>query len=232
MFSPKNEKRAPKDFSRSPNPFSDASAPYLPTPVTVGTGKKVRQFANPIEPSRKSRSLTASLQALADEGVSQVRDNAFLLETNTSLLKKCILRTPSPRPVERGSENVSDSDDDIQIVSVADLDKIPRYKMENPFIENEPTSHHQLLPQSIDLSTHMELINHRTGKKIVNKLSEEERKFKPRKLVFTRDVAPVAVDYNIANKFIDKNIGNKFTLGTDASSYKPNFSIFSDSEEN
>lgn len=139
-------------------------------------------------------------------------------------MAETVVRTPSPQPMRKEVREICESDDEIQIVSVDDLAKIPRIELENPFIENKPNFQSSLLPQSIDLATHMELVNHRTGKKIVRELSDEERKFKPRKLLFARDA-----DYDIANKYLDSSMGKKFTMETGKSS-NLGFSIFSDED--
>lgn len=233
LFSPRGSKASSRDSVRAVNPFTDASVPYLPTPLTVGTSRKVKQFSEPVKPSLKSKSLTASLQALANDkeydevySAEKASLSSFTHDTPFSIPP---LRTPSPCPMEY-KEFLSDSEEDIQVVSVNALKNIPRYKMKNPFIEVEPAKQEQPQIQSIDLSTHMELVNHRTGKKIIKKLTEKQQRFKPRKLLFTQDVKPISVDFNIANQFIDNSIGKNFTMDSGSGQSKLGFSIFSDSD--
>lgn len=203
---------------------SDASLPLLPTPLATGSSRKGKFFTDLVEPSRNSRSLTASLEALASEDPR----TATCPKHNSS--RTPALRTPSPRRLLYiDNDPFSDSDSDILVMREEDLKNIPRFNMPNPFVELNSSTEIENAPNAIDLSTHMELINHRTGKKIIKELTEEEQRFKPRKLVFTQDVKPV-VDYNIANKFLDKNMGRNFTMEGGSKASKLGFSIFSDED--
>lgn len=223
FFSPRPSKRNPRSTNALSGSRCDASLSFLPTPLATGSSRKVKLFSDLVEPSRNSRSLTASLEALARED-----QKAATFPTNNAS-KSPILRTPSPRPsLYNENDPFSDSDSDILVMREEDLKNISRFNMPNPFIELNLSTKVENDDKGIDLSTHMELINHRTGKKIVQKLSEEEKGFKPRKLVFTQDVEPV-VNYNVANRFLDKNMGRKFTMEGEG---KLGFSIFSDDDNN
>lgn len=225
FLSPRVTKKSHKQLGASVNPFTDASAPFLPTPLATCSSRKSTLFSELIEPSRNSRSLTASLQALANESQDA---NVSPLH---NFIKVPTLRTPSPRPKLRSRRESSfDSDDDILVMREEDLKNIPRIELENPFVESISAKEAEKGSNDIDLSTHMELINHRTGKKMIQRLTEEEQRFKPRKLVFTQDVEP-SVNYNVANKFLDKNIGKNFTIQGDLAPSTLGFSIFSDDND-
>lgn len=228
FFSPRPSKRNPRGTSALSGARCDVSLLFLPTPLATGSSRKVKLYSDLVEPSRTSRSLTASLEALARED-----QKGATVPTNNSS-KTPVLRTPSPRPSlynENENDPFSDSDSDILVMREEDLKNISRFNMPNPFIELNSSTKVENDSEGIDLSTHMELINHRTGKKIIEKLSEEEQRFKPRKLVFTQDVEP-EVNYNVANRFLDKNMGRNFTMEGGSMPSKLGFSIFSDNDHN
>lgn len=217
FLSPRSKKRS-KDVIDPHNPLSHASV-FLPTPLTVGTGRKIKNYSgSSIQPSARSKSLTASLQALSTPHIHAA--------TPTTPPLKIIRQV---RPPKLRSYEDSDDEDHVQIVDYSVVDRLPRQKLENPFLG--PKISVQAASPAVDYSTHMELINHTTGEKKVQELTEEQRRFKPRRLVFTQDVSPVKVNYNIANKFIGKNMGKSFTMGESQAKSVLGFSIFSDSDE-
>lgn len=233
FITPKTHKFGGKISKKHAAAAHDASIAYLPTPLTVDSGRKLHGDFLLVEPSSRSKSLTAALHALASsEEPVQVHSGPFS-QPNDTHNAEIPLRTPSPRRTPSPppkTDNYSDSDDDIQIIKAADLKNIPRLKMDNPFLETPHMKQDKSGGSNVDYSTHLELVNHRTGKKVVQKLTEEEQRFKPRKLVFTLDVTPSSANYNIAHRFIDNTMGHKFTTGADSGSSKLDFSIFSDSE--
>lgn len=219
---------------------------FLPTPLTVGSGRKPKQTFGLAAPSTRSKSLTASLQALAD-GDTEISCQNFFGNTpsvteetspkgllfNDSVLFPQAGPTTPPTYNEPSLTSFSDSDDDIQIVKVSDLAKIPRKKLKNPFVE-EPASPHFLRPEkhNLDLSTQMEMVNNRTGERRIEKLTAEQQRFKPRKLDFTLDVKnPVRVNYNVTNKYIGSSIGKSFIMGEPQAKSSPGFNIFDDGED-
>lgn len=226
FISPKLARRNAKDAIYASHAETNAFSHILPTPLTVGTGRRAKCAPFPIVPSAKSKSLTASLRAVSDEPDMALQASP--------VLEQELPVTPPPKVVLEQKpqfESAFDSDDDVQVVSVDLLKNIPRYRMKNPFVGGVPAFNLPPPKNSIDLSTHMELINHRTGERKIETLTEEQRRFKPKKLVFAQDAKPLAkVNYNIANKFIGKNIGKKFTIEESACKNLPGFNIFSDEE--
>lgn len=219
---------------------------FLPTPLTVGSGRKAKQLFGLPEPSTRSKSLTASLQAIANEDTDiSCREfpskTDFVAEETFSNIPAFKNSTPfteaAPSTPPQYSEplvsNFSDSEDDIQIVKISDLSKIPRKKLKNPFIEDLSSPHHARPEKhNLDLSTHMEMVNHRTGERRVEKLTAEQQRFKPRKLDFALDVkTPVRVNYNVTNKYIGSSIGKSFIMGEPQAKSSPGFNIFDDSED-
>ncbi|OBA20749.1 hypothetical protein METBIDRAFT_43864 [Metschnikowia bicuspidata var. bicuspidata NRRL YB-4993] len=91
----------------------------------------------------------------------------------------------------RASFSSDEDESDAEATSIA--------RLANPFLESKDAAadapqlsrgHRQFNPFSsdksaVDYSTHMELINHRTGERKVEVLLEEQRKFKPKKLNFS-----------------------------------------------
>lgn len=228
FFSPKSARKGKQNSGNSLKTFNDAFVPYLSTPYT-GSSRKVKNFTEQVKPSLKSKCLTETLHAASRESEESIK-TVFLPEIS---LSGSLLRTPSPRVCStfesKNAETVtSDSEDEVQVVSMESLKDIPRFHMDSPFLE-------PLLPRKpkresagVDLSKNLELVNHRTGERIVRPLTEEEMRFRPRRLEFTPAVAPGAVNYHIANKFVGNNIGNKFTM--DAGEPALGFSIFSDED--
>ena len=272
--SPKSYKRHQKQLLDHFPSESRAQTLFLPTPLTVGSGRKSKFHPGLCEPSTRSKSLTASLHALADEH-TESRPRKLDLQVEDTLLRECDLQTddslnaearetpeiehalsphdstinyfssdpltpptvaniPEPKTPSKfqrcSIDGFSDSEDDIQIVKVCDLDRIARKRLKNPFVGEAP-DHEYRSPkkQELDLSTHMELLNHRTGERRVEKLSAEQQRFKPRKLDFTLDVKnPVKENYNIANKYIGNSIGKSFIMGEPQSKSSLSFNIFDD----
>lgn len=192
----------------------------LPTPLTVGSGRKGRA-PFPDQKSLKSRNLTATLQKLSEDNQTKQP----ITPPRPSTPQNQVLADPST-PYSAGLGILGSDNDTIRVINVDDLKHIPRKKLPNPFLESHaPRPKKQ--PAAIDLATQMELVNHRTGERKIEQLLEEQRRFKPRKLEFTPAVNPVKVNYNIANKFVGKNMGKAFTM-EDTS--KQGFSIFSDGD--
>ncbi|OBA22043.1 hypothetical protein METBIDRAFT_31013 [Metschnikowia bicuspidata var. bicuspidata NRRL YB-4993] len=275
-------------------PLSTSKPQFLmPTPLTIGTGRKPRGETGYLRPIAKSRSLLASLQAIRDQPSKEPSEkdaskaNGLLeapefkndfgkclknsgtyfspaLQLNVSLFstgqnapvtssgiaemtlfeaKKLLEDLPdrhdanntphTPLRKPRIAQNPQfelfvDSDGPVHLMRVEDLDKIPRMKVTNPFIDQDPRDE-QTEKQVIDYSTHMEMVNTRTGERKVVVLSEEQRRFKPKKLDFTLAVAsPRIPDYKITNKYLGSNIGKNFTMGETGRKGMPDFDIFKD----
>lgn len=199
---------------------------FLPTPLTVGRGRKNLNFGVAIPPSSKSRNLTAALEALSEPKEALPVEQPATSPPRPSTPEQQIVHEAST-PCSSGLGILHSDDSSIQVVDVGFLKRIPRKKLPNPFLEldsSRPTS----VRSDVDLATQMELVNHRTGERKVRTLLEEQRKFKPRKLDFTLAVKqPVKVNYNVTNKFVTKNMGKAFTL---EDTNKLGFSIFSDGD--
>ncbi|RCK55285.1 hypothetical protein Cantr_04795 [Candida viswanathii] len=95
--------------------------------------------------------------------------------------------TPKRQIITEPTLPESDDEDDWELTTMSEVDKIPRANVSNPFIDNgesRPTapapSHHN----GINYDTHMELINNKTGKKRIVKLTKNQMKIKPKKLSF------------------------------------------------
>lgn len=204
-----------------PSPTQQAS--FLPTPLTVGSGRKGRNLTLPAQTSSKSRNLTATLQALS-EPEKNVKQLTPETPPRPETPQEQIIRDPRT-PYSAGLGIWDAEDEKIQVVDVDFLKRIPRKKLPNPFLETHSQSHKER-PAKIDLATEMELVNHR-GEKKIERLLEEQRRFKPRKLDFTLAVNPVKVNYNIANKFVGKNMGKTFIMEDNS---KLGFNIFSDGD--
>lgn len=226
FLSPRSSKKRAKDLIDPHNDSTYASSVFLPTPLTVGTGRKIKTLNFALQPSTRSKSLTATLQALSLPKLEE--SPSFLPERpSTPPLKMITAEMREHNRFRRRNDAESDDEDDIQVVDFNFVRQIPRHRMDNPFLG--PKHSVQPTQGKIDYSTHTELINHLTGERKVQELTEEQRLFKPRKLVFTQDVKPVKVNYNIANKFIGKNIGKSFAMGEPQSAL--GFSIFNDEDE-
>lgn len=259
-------------------------AALLPTPLTVGSGRSKLQETG--VPFKKSRSLSASLQALADEPECAVPTGDFspglrinfpgaVEETSSPGLK---IRGPVQRPslksslgspaldeldvgmpyrssasddkgLERTSLAVTDcpqtppqltlkqaalfedatfEDEGVEVVSLGDVQKIPRRRLSNPFLETKTPPRSENAGR-IDLSKSIELIHHASGERKLQQMSEEQKRFKPRKLVFNEEPSSNKVNFNVANKFIGKSIGRNFTMH-DVPGLAPGFKIYDDDD--
>lgn len=99
-------------------------------------------------------------------------------------------------------------------IPIGQLKNIPQQKPRNPF--NLPSSlpNKSSAPSQIDYSTHLELVNNRTGERIAEELSDEQRRLRPRKLDFSQcETLPAKPNYIISNKFIENSLGPKFSMG-------------------
>lgn len=254
---------------------------FLPTPLTVGTGRKPRAELPQFRKAPKSKLLLEKLQAAGDlsvPGVVENRNGQFLeasaLEdkkighdsqfhasfssragpTELSPSEIAGMSLFSPRPLQECSQDNYDVDDTprtpnrnpvieqkpqfepffdaeepVQIISMADLDKIPRYEVPNPFLDPKSNISSFGEHEVVDYSTHMELVNSRTGERKVEVLTEAQRRFKPKKLDFTLVVnTPKAPDYKIANKYVENSIGKNFTMGEMRPKGSLDFEIFKD----
>lgn len=211
----------------------------LPTPLTVGTGRKSKTADLAIQPSQKSKNLTKSLEALCYSTSQEEPQKAREPEPQTPLPP--LISRPSTPPLQITHKtgnlplledafhqrDTSKNERTVEVVSVDCLKSIPRESLANPFVE--PTPHHPKRHSStIDFSTHMELVHNKTGRKKLERLDDEQRRFKPRKLDFSLVDNPIKTNYNIANKFVKKSIGKTFALDD---SLKPGFEIFTDEED-
>lgn len=208
----------------APPPF------LLPTPLTVGTGRKVRPTFATIKPSVKSKGLTAQLLSLADEDVQQ----SYARNQETVHAQDPVTPPPKPRieqiPVFEPFAN--SPEDDVVFVSMEELDKIPKRQLSNPFLS-------LALPEQpldtdgapvVDYSTHLELVNHRTGERRVEQLSDEQRTMRPRKLDFSlAELVPVKVNNNITNRYLENTLGLKFSMSPSLAKNSMGFDIFSSS---
>lgn len=224
FLTPRSSRKHASDII-GPSP-KQAQHNFLPTPLTVGSGRKGRNPVLPAQTSLKSRNLTATLQALSENHL--VKEQQPSTPPRPSTPQEQIIREPStPYSAGLGIYDIDDDDTDkVRVVDVDFLKHIPRKKLPNPFLESHP-SRLKKQPSKIDLATQMELVNHRTGERKVEQLLEEQRRFKPRRLEFTPAENPVKINYNIANKFVGKNMGKAFTM---EDSNKLGFSIFSDGD--
>ncbi|EMG45357.1 hypothetical protein SBY92_001012 [Candida maltosa Xu316] len=93
--------------------------------------------------------------------------------------------TPRKQIVYEPKLDVED-EDDWEIMDLDDVEKIPRTEMVNPFIDNgeSKTTIHQNVSNEVNYDTHMELINNKTGKKRLVKLTKNQMKIKPKRLSF------------------------------------------------
>lgn len=235
-----------------------AAAPQflLPTPLTVGTGRKARlQFA--VKPSVKSRGLTARLLSMASEAPQTECPSPTTaqspaqtpthsprqgLEHDVGSQPQCPstprisasvdeYSTPPPKPkIEQKAvfEPFADSPGDhVVCMSVDELHKIPQKKLHNPFLTLY-TQEPRLVTSKVDYSTHLELVNHRTGEKKIEELTEEQRALRPRKLDFSlAEHVPVKLNYNITNKYIENSLGPKFSMDSSQAKNSAGFDIFS-----
>ncbi|CAK9437781.1 uncharacterized protein LODBEIA_P21590 [Lodderomyces beijingensis] len=86
----------------------------------------------------------------------------------------------------------SDSDDEGEaeefpdVMSMEDVQKIPRVNLHNPFLDSDEsrTQERKEVRGVVDYSTHMELVNNKTGERKVIKLTKNQMKIKPKKLSF------------------------------------------------
>lgn len=97
-------------------------------------------------------------------------------------------KTPAKQIIDNSRTKESENEDDWEVMDIDEVAKIPRAKLRNPFIDTfEPTS--PITPEEstgdrINYDTHMELINSKTGKKRVVKLTKNQMKIKPKRLSF------------------------------------------------
>lgn len=239
---------------------TSASAIFLPTPLTIGTGRKTR-LSFPIKPSGNSRGLTAKLLSMASETneppLEAFTEEQAQTQEGTEILDECEepqrsslhesvdlkcsttpisnhireFSTPPPKPrIEQKPvfEPFADSPDECVVrMSIDELHKIPHKKLQNPFLT---LSKRDLPPLNlkVDYSTHLELINHRTGERKIEELSDEQRLLKPRKLDFSlAEHVPVKLNYNITNKYIENTLGLKFSMESSQAKNPAGFDIFS-----
>ncbi|CAX42896.1 conserved hypothetical protein [Candida dubliniensis CD36] len=97
-------------------------------------------------------------------------------------------RTPAKQIIDDSRAKESENEDDWEVMDIDEVAKIPREKLKNPFIDTyeppSPLTHEKNNEGSINYDTHMELINNKTGKKRVVKLTKNQMKIKPKRLSF------------------------------------------------
>lgn len=139
--------------------------------------------------------------------------------------------TPPPKPrVEQKPvfEPFPDTPDGhVVVVDVDELLHIRRWQPSNPFVNVDSIDVQTPAMSEIDLSTHIELINHRTGERRIEELSEEQRRMKPRRLDFSlANSLPVKPNYNITNRYIENTLGPKFSMDYSLAKRSAGFDIF------
>lgn len=187
---------------------------FLPTPSTVGSGRKT----NGSRPHLKAPQVSLdSLAALNDNlqfedetdgiskpfsAVSSSKTESFLFSSNLRAQpkmayepespSKTYLRAPrTPRKQIIDEHMVeqwnADTGNDVVLASAEEVDMLRRQQkpLANPFID-AGEHHTKHIPQSdVDFSTHAEYINSRTGERKVVELLERQQQIRPKKLDFT-----------------------------------------------
>lgn len=195
--------------SQSPPRTSEFSfGLFLPTPSTVGTGRKISTA--PLKALRTPAILSFSTLAKLNENLHFEEDDSDttpllhdlkssppLEEASKPLLQ---LSTPKGQLIDDTKVNYwhgksfnskfdSDDESDGEII-------VPQVEVVNPFISNtdepvkptrapinpfaSPTQH----SKSVDYSTHVEYVNNRTGERRIVKLLEKQSQIKPKRLNF------------------------------------------------
>lgn len=211
-------------------------APLLfpPTPLSASV-RKVKSV-DFVEPPIKSRNLSSQLRDIAEKTSEddnkingQLEFGSEFLSSTNSLGISLAPRTPSPK-LEIAEPFLSSK---VQKVTWAELEKIPRVELENPFVEHHSTEILKKEKPDFDPSTHVEFFNHRTGNRQVRELSESEKGFKPRKLQFSspkeermRSQLDRDREFLITNEYLEQAMGSKFAMPREKD--REDFEIFSD----
>lgn len=212
-------------------------APLLLPPTPLSASARKVKLVDFVEPAFKTRNLTSQLRDIAEntpEDATKINAQLDLgsdfLPTSNSLGISLAPRTPSPK-LEFADPFLSPK---VQKVTWAEIEKIPRVELENPFVEHrtpEVSKGHTL---DFDPSTHVEFFNHRTGNRQMRELTQAEKGFKPRKLQFgsSKEEQISAQpdkdrEFQIANEYLKKAMGSKFAMPREKE--HEDFQIFSDS---
>lgn len=210
---------------------------FLPTPSTVGLGRK--QQKKPV--LIRGRNLLASLKALAPPQASLVyaspQHSPTHYEEAPSTPKPLVasdVGTPKKNIISdelvhqwHGSQHkslYSDIEDEDEINHILSLKNSPNYKknIPNPFVDNSSSilDSHPFgisIDRSVDYSTQAEFIN-KKGQRVVRQLLERERRLKPKRLDFgvpqppaiSTDVPPAPS----ANPFVSSSASSTNIPGT------------------
>lgn len=203
----------------------------VPTPLTLGTSsKKLWPFS--VKPSPHSKGLTAQLLSMADEPEARLPG---ALDASPAIISRQEEPVTPPSKPRIEQKPVFDPFPDtpeghLVIVDVDELKSIPKWNPANPFVSLDPIETKTPETSQIDFSTHLELVNHRTGERRIEELSDEQRRMKPRRLDFSQhEGLPVKPNYNITNRYIENTLGPKFSMDYSQAKRSAGFDIFSSS---
>lgn len=210
-----------------------------------------------VRPSARSKSLARKLHAVAHADQSQSTTigalssspiaetgpfHASLTELAPSFSSPLERKDLSPKQNSKGPstppgqstlvqkpqfEDFIGHEESVCVVREEELANIPRYKMENPFVEQKSRTTEAFKKPVVDSSTHTEYINHTTGERKTVALTEEQKRFKPRKLVFALDAEMTGAG-KLASKYVGSQMGKHFSMKLPHGDATPSFAIFQD----
>lgn len=174
---------------------------FLPTPSTVGSGRKKHHITN-YHISPVKRSISDSLKELAgSDSITKTPPPLAPPVSPVGTPKKKIISEDLVKKWFDNNETTinkdkllySDVDDEEEINHVLSL-KNSKPCIPNPFLESRPQKPNPsllanpfgitLCDEKIDYSTEAEFVNHKTGQRVVRKLTSREQRIKPKKLNF------------------------------------------------
>ncbi|CAI5758479.1 unnamed protein product [Candida verbasci] len=145
---------------------------FLPTTSTIGSGRKLNNL-----------SIKGKLKQAAELDKNITTDEIQCEQEPE-------FKTPGKQIITKDIVNEwnEEKDDGVEIIDQEKVNEIPRAKLKNPFIDDGEDRHIDKMSSKnecdIDYNTHMELINNKTGKKKILKLTKNQMKIKPKKLSF------------------------------------------------
>ena len=208
----------PTDCGTPPVECPDTAVKCVQTPTNCAT--------TPIDRSDRYRFETSidHDEVLLSSPTTCIRSSATTDPTcashESSPASTLVLGTPStPPPLPRIEpkavfEPFDSTANSVVAFSTDELRRLPKYRPPNPFMALSPRKLRRR-SSNINYSTHLELLNHRTGERRVEELSDEQRAMKPRKLDFSGySSVSGRPDYNITNKYLANSLRPKFAMNT------------------
>ncbi|KAG7661859.1 uncharacterized protein J8A68_004634 [[Candida] subhashii] len=201
ITSPFRRKKKSHDILRLDDEGSNIKNTFgllLPTPSTVGSGRKAAgstlHSVSLVPPKFDIESLAKLSRSMNFE---EELDHAVNSTPNTPGRQIIDDKTVDEWYGKSANNDFSSSEEEYEndeITTFEEAKRLPRHRPSNPFLENATISNYPIQKErnpfidsnhkSVNYDTHMEMINNKTGKRRVIKLSKAQMKIKPKKLNF------------------------------------------------